>query len=565
MKRFPVYSLALFAVCALFAAPAGAAAGAAPVSPQSQACIDCHKIYTPGIVEDWLTSRHAKVTPAQALSKPALERRFSAAKAPEGQEDVAVGCFECHGRNPEAHKDNFEHFGFSINVVVSPRDCAACHPVEQSQFAGSKKAYAWSNLEGNPLFHTLVDTITGVKDVTDTGGIIIRKPSAEVAGIACYGCHGIPVTVKGLKKINTPIGVINVPDLVNWPNTGVGRVNPDGSMGACTACHPRHSFSIAVARKPQTCSQCHLEPDVPAWDVYGESKHGGIFFSQGSGWNFTRVPWRPGTDFKTPTCAACHSSLLVGPDGKVIAERTHDFGSRLWVRLFGLVYSTAQPKSGDTSIIKNKDGLPLPVTFTGEPASKYLIGPQEQAKREAAMKSVCNACHSSDWTNGHFKQMDAAIKDADQMTYAATKLMLEAWRLGLADKTNPFDQAIEMDWVRQWLFYANTVKYAAAMTGAPDYTSFKNGFWDLSYNLRKIRDEIEVKKRLLGITTAPAPLAPPAMTKEKKKKAAPKKRAIKKRTIKKRAIKKKAIKKKAVKNKRRKKKVRKKHTPSKQK
>jgi len=29
------------------------------------------------------------------------------------------------------------------------------------------------------------------------------------------------------------------------------------------ACHPRHGFSIEVARKPYTCSQCHLEPDVP--------------------------------------------------------------------------------------------------------------------------------------------------------------------------------------------------------------------------------------------------------------------------------------------------------------
>ncbi|MDA8388063.1 MAG: multiheme c-type cytochrome [Nitrospiraceae bacterium] len=522
MKRFHTlvfFLLAAFVSCALPALAAASGGESAPVSPQSQACIACHRIYTPGIVEGWLASRHSKVTPAMALSKPALEREFSAAKAPEGLENEAVGCFECHGRNPKAHTDNFEHFGFSINVIVSPRDCAACHPVEEAQFSRSKMAYAWNNLENNPLFHTLVDTTIGVKEISDKGAVVIRKPSAEVAGNTCYGCHGMRVKVKGFKRLETPVGIINVPDLTNWPNTGVGRVNPDGSRGACDACHPGHSFSIATARKPYTCAQCHMEPDVPAWDVYDESKHGGIFLSEGSGWNFTHVPWRPGVDFKTPTCAACHSSLLAGPDGNVIAERTHDFGSRLWIRLFGLIYTTAQPKNGDTTIIKNKDGLPLPVTFTGEPASKYLIGKDEQARREGIMKSVCNSCHSGDWTNGHFKKMDETVKEADQMTYAATKLMLEAWQLGIADKTNPFDEALEMDWVRQWLFYANTVKYAAAMTGAPDYTSFKNGFWDLSYNIQKMKDEIEAGKMLKGIGAPAARLTRPvekAATKEKK-------------------------------------------------
>ena len=83
-----------------------------------------------------------------------------------------------------------------------------------------------------------------------------------------------------MKKIFSKVGEIDVPDLANWPNQGVGRINPDGSLGACTSCHPRHSFSIEVARKPYTCSQCHLEPYVPAFEVYKESKHGNIFLSK---------------------------------------------------------------------------------------------------------------------------------------------------------------------------------------------------------------------------------------------------------------------------------------------
>jgi hypothetical protein len=180
----------------------------------------------------------------------------------------------------------------------------------------------------------------------------------------------------------------------------------------------------------------------------------------------------------------------------VIAERTHDFGSRLWVRLFGLIYSHPQPKSGDTTIIKNKEGLPLPTSFTGEFASEYLIDKAEQKKRLDSMKTLCNSCHSTDWIDGHFAKLDSTIKETNEMTLAATKLMLEAWEKGIEDKTNPFDEAIEQLWIKQWLFYSSTIRYASAMTGAPDYTAFKYGWWELTNNLNMMRDMIDIKEQV---------------------------------------------------------------------
>ena len=466
------------------------------LSPETQFCIDCHNIYTPGIVADWLSSRHSRITPADALKLPLLQRRISTEKLPDKLSGYAVGCYECHSQNPQSHKDNFEHMGFRINVVVSPNDCKTCHPVEVSQFSDSKKAHAIKNLLENPVYHALVNTITGVKRI-EKGKIITEKPSEKTLHETCLGCHGTKVEVRGMKKVSTKMGEIIVPDLTNWPNQGVGRENPDGSLGACTACHPRHAFSIEVARKPYTCAQCHLEPDVPAWNVYKESKHGNIYFSKHHEWDFNSVPWVVGKDFKAPTCATCHNSLLVSPDGEVIAERTHDFGSRLWVRLFGLIYAHPQPKSGNTTIIKNKDGLPLPTTFTGEPASEYLIDKGEQEKRLGAMKNICNSCHSISWVNGHFEKLENTIKETNEMTLSATRLMLEAWEKGIEDKTNPFDEPIEKMWIKQWLFYSNSIRYASAMTGAHDYATFKNGWWELSDNLQKMRDMIDIKYRLL--------------------------------------------------------------------
>ncbi len=40
------------------------------LSDETQACIECHKSVTPGIVEDWMTSHHAKISPEAGLAKP---------------------------------------------------------------------------------------------------------------------------------------------------------------------------------------------------------------------------------------------------------------------------------------------------------------------------------------------------------------------------------------------------------------------------------------------------------------------------------------------------------------
>jgi len=497
MKASAIKSTPVFILFALivFLAPENALSkNTKNLSPQTEACIGCHQLYTPGIVQDWLTSRHSRITPLIALKKDKLQRRVSAKEIPDTLSGYVVGCYECHGLNPERHRDNFEHMGFKINVIVSPNDCAICHPVEVREYSNSKKAHAVENLMENPLYHTLVDSITGLQRI-EKGSIIVDKPSQQVLNDVCLGCHGTRVEVKGMKTIRTKIGRIRVPDLANWPNQGVGRENPDGSIGSCTSCHARHAFSIEVARKPYTCSQCHAEPDVPAWYVYKVSKHGNIFLSKNKEWNFNSVPWTLGKDFTAPTCAVCHNSLIVSPQGEVIAERTHDFGSRLWIRLFGLIYSHPQAKSGNTSIIRNKDGLPMPTTFSGELAKGFLIDSKEQQSRFNRMKAICNGCHNRDWINGHFDRMHEHIKKVDEMVLTATQLMQKAWDMGIEDPANPFDEAIEKMWIEQWLFYANTVRYASAMTGAYDYTGFNLGWWELSKNVQEMKDAIEIKSR----------------------------------------------------------------------
>ncbi len=164
------------------------------------------------------------------------------------------------------------------------------------------------------------------------------------------------------------------------------------------------------------------------------------------------------------------------------------------MRIFGLLYSHPQPKDGRTYSIKNRDGLPLPTTFTGENASEFLIDEKEQNIRQSRMKKVCQSCHSSDWVNGQLVKLETSNKETDQMVLNATQFILKAWDEKIEDQSNPFDEAIEQKWVLQWLFYANSVRYATAMMG-PDYSSFKNGWWNLTKNLQDMQDAMECKSK----------------------------------------------------------------------
>jgi len=146
----PLIAPAAAALVLLAAGPVRSAG----VSAATEQCLGCHEAVTPGIVSDWKVSRHSKMTLSEALRTPALERRVPAAAVPEGQAETVVGCAECHTRNADRHPDTFEHNGHRVHIVVSPEDCAACHPVEREQYAGNLMANAHGNLQGNPVYRS---------------------------------------------------------------------------------------------------------------------------------------------------------------------------------------------------------------------------------------------------------------------------------------------------------------------------------------------------------------------------------------------------------------------------
>ena len=356
-------------------------------------------------------------------------------------------------------------------------------------------AHAYGNLVRNPVYLDLAQSINNVQTL-EAGALKMKgtDPLTEADSCRAIGRGG----GQGAVKRDTELGEMEFP-VTDGIAQSRGWASQSGwSLGSSPPCHTRHQFAMEVARKPETCSECHKGPDVPAKKIYDVSKHGNIYHSLEKEWNFKEVPWKIGENFTAPTCAVCHMSLLVGREGEVTAQRSHHMSDRLPWRIFGPVYAHAHPKSPDTTIIRNKAGMSLPADLDGKPAGDFLVTREEQSKRKDTMQKVCLACHGANWVNGHWERFENTIQTTNAMTLTATNILLEAWARGQAkgpaQKDSLFNEPIEKKWVEQWLFYANSTRFSSAMCGA-DFSVFDNGRWKMSQNVAEMKEWLDLHKK----------------------------------------------------------------------
>lgn len=448
-------------------APAPQKTAAAPSQPAralgaSKACIDCHQGMHPGIVAQWRGSGHAA---------------------------AAVGCYDCH-RADAGRPDGFDHYGQAIAVVVTPRDCARCHKLQDDQFEQSHHAKAGNILASldNYLAETVEGSLTPFNPHSPTPGL---EATGTVNGMAsvqvgCQQCHGGKVGL--LAKDG---GVVTVDDLrpgpdgkptvaaalaritrdadgkpaytpASWPNTGVGRLNLDGSRGSCTACHSRHDFSPRRARQPENCGKCHLGPDHPHKEIYDESKHGIAFRDLKDKMALDSKHWVLGQDYsQAPTCATCHMSATSSGLGV-----THDPGERIsW---------TNRPV---ISQLMDTDAAHGVVTET-EPARRAALTADSAAKKRDRMKLVCTTCHSSDYVNAFYRQYDdLVVLYNEKFGKPGLALMNLLYAEGLLTKKQ-FDERIEWDWYYLWHHEGRRARHGASMM-APDYTHW-HGMYEVA-------------------------------------------------------------------------------------
>jgi len=389
------------------------------ISKKSQKCIDCHKKQNISIYQEWGRSKH---------------------------HGANIGCYECH-KAEKLQSGTFRHDvkdengkmikGEYIKIIVSPKDCARCHEKEVEEFSSSHHSKA-GRIMGS-LDNVLAEIVEGNRGYKSQG---FPMGSSAAAANGCWQCHGSEVKVLKNGKL----------DPATWPNSGIGRVNPDGSEGSCSACHSRHLFSAALARQPDNCGKCHMGPDHPQIEIYNESKHGIAFRANVNKMNLDQSKWIVGEDYSAaPTCATCHMSAT--PDMPL----SHDVGMRIsWNNRPAI---SIRPEVSD-----KKMGLP------GQHVNWKT--------RRKNMEQVCLSCHNQSYVDNFYNQYEALL-DLYHQKFAKPGQELMGLAAPLLEGPK-FSAKIDFVWFELWHHEGRRARHGASMMG-PDITHW-HGTYEIARN-----------------------------------------------------------------------------------
>ncbi|HEY1264510.1 MAG TPA: ammonia-forming cytochrome c nitrite reductase subunit c552, partial [Terriglobales bacterium] len=291
-------------------------------------CAECHARTQYSIVHEYEMSKHAR---------------------------LGVNCLDCH--QPAQGQQGHEHNGFTIVSNLTAGNCRRCHEDIYQQFLRSRHAaVSWAAVRGEQAF-----TPEQVKfaETYQPGGVK-RPPHAFV------GLEGGPAMTSGCEQCHS-----------------IGKPNADGTIGTCTACHTRHTSSVALARQPRTCGQCHLGPDHSQIEIYEESRHGVMFAAQEGLMDLSVDPKKLTTrEMFVPTCATCHMSGING------IGMTHDPSERLSYFL----------------------------------ANALTAERPNHVQAQARMKQVCNQCHTPQLIDRVYAQAEQVVKTTNEKVTAAKSI-----------------------------------------------------------------------------------------------------------------------------------------------
>ncbi len=433
------------------------------VPKTSQQCVECHQKSTPGIIDHWHSSTHA---------------------------EKGVGCYECHKADRQ-DIDAFDHYGATIATIVTPRDCGVCHVKESQEFGASHHAKAGNILHS--LDNFLAETVEGSRVPFNPHSPTPGRPDVDMvngmasANTGCRQCHGSKVALQATDGSLVTVDELEPDDqgrptnqkavaLVkrsedgrplfdsgSWPNTGIGRLNLDGSRGSCSACHSRHDFSPRRARQPENCGKCHLGPDHPQKEIYEESKHGVAYRDLKDKMNLDAHHWVLGKDYtQAPTCATCHMSGHSRNGGRV----THDPGKRIsW---------TNRPP---VSIVMDTDEHGKVIKETDPDKRQELIADSWQQKRRR-MKDVCTHCHTTQYVDAFYEQYDDFVVNYNEKFAKPGKQLMGALRKAELITPVQFDDKIEWTWFYLWHHEGRRARHGASMM-APDYAHW-HGMYEVA-------------------------------------------------------------------------------------
>jgi hydroxylamine dehydrogenase len=334
-------------------------------------CAECHTQQQYAIVHEYEMSRHAK---------------------------QGVTCLDCH--QPATGQQKTEHHGFIVSTKLTAGNCRSCHePIYQEFLRSRHAATSWAAVYGQD---GLKPEQVEFSERYQPGGT--RRPAHPFTSL-----EGPSATTSGCAQCHS-----------------VGRPNDDDTIGTCTACHTRHTSSVAIARLPTTCGQCHMGPDHSQLEIYEESKHGIMFQAQERQLNLEARPGSLTTrDMFVPTCATCHMSGLNGQ------KVTHDPSERL---SYYLADAITKPRP-------NHD------------------------RAQVAMKQLCLQCHTTPLVDRVYTEAEQVVATTNGRVQAASEIVASLRKEGLLTGP-PFTHPIDFLYFDLWHYDGRTSKHGAFMGGA---------------------------------------------------------------------------------------------------
>ena len=334
-----------------------------------------------------------------------------------------VNCLDCHqGAGGQQKKD---HHGFVISTKLTAGNCRSCHePIYQEYLRSRHAAPSWAAVYGQ---EGLRPEQIEFSEQYQPGGT--RRPAHPLTKV-----EGASSTTSGCAQCHR-----------------VGKPNDDGTIGTCTACHTRHTSSVAIARLPTTCGQCHLGPDHSQLEIYEESKHGVMFHAQEKLLRLDAPPKTLSTrDMFVPTCATCHLSGLNGQ------KVTHNPSDRL-------SYYLADPIT--------------------KPRPNY-------DRAQLAMKQLCVQCHTPALVEQVYAEAEKVVASTNDTVQAATNIMTALRNDGILTGA-PFTQPIDFIYFDLWHYDGRTSKHGAFMGGA-DFVQWHGNYPMLArtVELRALSEEL---------------------------------------------------------------------------
>jgi len=347
-------------------------------------CAECHARLQYSVVHEYEMSAHAK---------------------------KGITCLDCHqvARGQQAK----DHHGFVISTKLTAGNCRSCHESVYQEFSRSRHAApSWAAVYGEK---SLTAEQVSYSEQFQPGGTkrnpnpLVMPEGHAAVNSGCEKCHAI------------------------------GKPNDDGTIGSCTECHSRHTSSVALARLPSTCGQCHMGPDHSQIEIYNESKHGVMFAAQRQLLKLDADPRTLTTrDMFVPTCATCHMSGING------LKVTHNPSDRLSWYLADQI-STHRPNWQQAQI---------------------------------NMKQVCTQCHAQDRVDKVYQQGDEVVANTNMQVANAKAIMDGLHKDGvLANK--PFTEPIDFTFFNLWHYDGRTSKHGAFMGGA-DFVQWHGNYELLS-------------------------------------------------------------------------------------